>query len=88
MNDNITHAVLGMIGWIARYSVENWDVRKWSWGEIITKIIVSGFSGFMMYHVVMIMGQAPLAIFASGIGGFMGVWALEIMANLLKKKVW
>ena len=88
VQDGFIHIVLGITWWLTRYASDNPDMKKWVLAHLATRVIVSAFAGFMMYNLVMIMGQETFAVIASWIGGFMGVWALELLSNFLKKKVW
>lgn len=82
------YALLAAFGGGARYLNIYLTNGKFSWGNFIANLLVSGFSGLMFAFMAESMNFPQQILFVSaGIGGFMGHNALEFLATYIKGRM-
>jgi len=80
-------AVIAVLGGVARYLdsfLKGQTVPTWS--RMIAHAFVSGFSGYMVAQATLLI-KPEWAFIAAGIAGYLGTQALDMTADLLKKRV-
>jgi len=79
--------ILAVMGGIARYLdsyLKSGDAPKF--GMLLAHAMISGFSGYMVAQV-MLKFQPDWVLIAAGIGGYLGTQGLDIITELLKKRL-
>ena len=74
-------------GGIAKYMYEYMKTKKFDWKMFIAHTILSAFSGYMFASFASLLGvDASLKYSLSGLGGFMGVRAMDLLEDIIRSK--
>jgi hypothetical protein len=85
--NDVTWAAIAVLGGIARYLdsfLKGQTIPTWS--KMIAHAFVSGFSGYMIAMAVMLM-KPEWVFIAAGVAGYLGTTALDILADVIRKRV-
>lgn len=79
---------LALLGSAAKYLNEWTGGKKFVWQHMIAKMIIGGFSGFMMLTAAKLLfpADSPMIGIAGGVGGIMGWDALLFISDWYVKK--
>lgn len=80
-------AIIAMLGGVARYLdgfIKGQTAPTWS--KILAHAFVSGFSGYIVAQAVLLI-KPEWAFIAAGVAGYLGTQALDITADLIRKRV-
>lgn len=84
----VMYTVLAMIGGTARYLVQYTKGTPFKLTMFVSNILISGFSGYMFAIFGTSMDFPPhMLVVMAGIGGFLGVNAIELIVEHISKKV-
>lgn len=84
--NHIAWAAIAVLGGIARYLdsfLKGQTVP--TWGRMVAHAFVSGFSGYMAAQAMLLV-KPEWAFIVAGVAGYLGTQALDIMADLIKKR--
>lgn len=84
--NDLTWAVIAVLGGVARYLdsfLKGQTVPSWS--RMTAHSVVSAFSGYMAAHAMWLI-KPEWAFIVAGVAGYLGTQALDIMADLIRKR--
>lgn len=83
---DLTWAVIAVLGGIANY-LDGFLKGKQTpaWSRITAHAFVSGFSGYMVAQVILLV-RPEWAFVSAGVAGYLGTQALDLFADILKKR--
>ena len=82
----IWYAAVAMAGGFAKYVHDSVTHETFNVWKAIAQIIISGFSGLMLSWFMSTLGVNGKGLFlAAGIGGWMGVQALDVVSKRVLK---
>ncbi len=85
--NDLAWAIIAILGGVARYLdsfLKGQTVP--SWGRVIAHAFVSGFSGYMVAQAALLI-KPEWAFIAAGVAGYLGTQALDMTADLIKRRV-
>jgi fluoride ion exporter CrcB/FEX len=83
----IMYVVTASIGGVAKYMHEYIKSKKFSIQMLLANIFVSAFSGYMFASFAVFLGmEQTVAYSMGGLGGFMGVRALDFIEDFIRHK--
>jgi len=85
--NDLAWAIIAILGGVARYLdgfIKGQMVPTWS--KMIAHAFVSGFSGYMIAQAMLLI-KPEWAFIAAGVAGYLGTQALDMAADLAKKRV-
>lgn len=85
--NDLAWAVIAVLGGVARYLdsfLKGQTVPTWS--RMVAHAFVSGFSGYMAAQAMLLV-KPEWAFIVAGVAGYLGTQALDIIADLIKKRV-
>jgi len=80
-------AIIAILGGVARYLdgfLKGQQTPTWS--RIIAHAFVSGFSGYMAAQMALLI-KPEWAFIIAGMAGYLGTQALDIVADIIKRRV-
>lgn len=85
----IFYVFIAAFGGLTRYLQSYLQEGRFAMRHLLAHIVVSSFSGFMFYQFAnnTVVISDNLAAVIAGVGGWMGVSALDFLEFLLKKKL-
>lgn len=85
--NDVAWAAIAVLGGVARYldSFLKGGAPP-TWTRLVAHAFVSGFSGYMVAQAALLI-KPEWAFIAAGVAGYLGTQALDLTADLIKKRV-
>lgn len=85
--NDLAWAVIAVLGGVARYLDSFLKGQQTpTWSRMAAHAFVSGFSGYMVAQAALLI-KPEWAFISAGIAGYLGTQALDMTADLIKKRV-